>query len=734
MAPLLPLTLAFIAGVSLPVGLTLALVALLLMASRLRRSSAWAQIALFMVGGIVAATARSAFESDLPEPTRGVFEGEVVALSLAGERAFVTFEPSTFPGLGLRVAMDLPGPEWGEGARVYFVGDLRRPDPADVQGQMDLREWSTTRRIGFVGVGRLFLRREAPWFSSLIVAARLACKDALDAQAEVEGAAILRGLLLGDPRGLSAATARAFEDTGTGHLLSVSGVHVAGLATIVYLLVTWVCRRLGLGRASLYGALFAVPAAFAFVLLSQFPLAGVRAATMTAVALLARASGRPTVGANLLALSALVVCLEDPHVIHEPAFQLSFIAVAALVLEPRVRGLAGLLWCSVVVSAATAGVQCAWFGTFAPSGAVANLLLIPAASVVLVPLGALGLVVSAVTPLPLWVASHLALLFVAFAETLASLLGGLWVVGCAGAPLLGLPFVALWGFRWFKVVGLAVPTLVALGLSIYTWPPSSSVDFVAVGQGDAILIRSEGRAALVDVGPDLGARAVRAHLRAVGVSRLDWVLLTHGHADHVAGLQAILGSTSVGLVLARPRRVFDRHWSPVRRALSPTGHTLSETERMPTSLGSFQLDLEPPLASPKTENDASVVLTVSGAAHRLLLTGDLGPEAELALLRRPRATIAALKAPHHGSGKSATKALLDALRPRLVVVTAGRHNRFEFPRPDMVRRVLESGASLNGTHAQGTLRLTLDEGLELTSTVGVPIAQETRLRDDGSDR
>lgn len=704
--PWLVLALSFWAGTLLGAAGPLAGAALL--GAALLARSRWLAVALVAVGaGSLAAAAEVAWEAAAPaQAPAAPFAGTVEDVHLAGDRIRVTVAPDPAPRWRVEVWQDARPPGLAPGARVLIHALPKPPRPPDNPGQLDAEAHAARRHVRWRARGPVRLLAPAPAPAEALVGVREAARARLDASSRPEGAAVLRGLLLGDRASVPAYARAALEASGTAHLMAVSGLHVGGLALAVGGVASWLARRLAASRPHRWAAAVALPLSLSFVALAQFPVSACRAGLMVGLFLVGRLIDRPSAGPNLLGFAALAVLATRPGAAAEPGFQLSFGAVAALLTwGGRWSGLRGALVVAVVAALATAPVQAWHFGTFAPLAPAANLVLTPFAALALVPAGALALVLAAVTPLPLdWVAAGTELL-VAGAEGFAELGGGAWVVGAHLAPALAAPLAVLL-HRRFGVLGAAG----LIGWTLWLRPPDAVVDFVAVGQGDAVLLRGGGRAALVDTGPAPEARALLAYLRHEGVDRLDFVLLSHNHPDHDGGLAAVLAAVPVGEVLYNGRPTPPR-WAPVWRRSQPRAVTSEQR-----TLGPLRLTIDA-LAPPASaaENDASLVVRVEGPGGSILLTGDLEAAGEARLVAAGVAPVSVLKAPHHGSRTSSGDPLLDSARPGAVVFTVGHENRYDFPHGDVAARYAARGATDWRTDRDGRVRVVLGEAPRISA-------------------
>jgi competence protein ComEC len=262
------------------------------------------------------------------------------------------------------------------------------------------------------------------------------------------------------------------------------------------------------------------------------------------------------------------------------------------------------------------------------------------------------------------------------------------------------------------------------------------VTFLDVGQGDAAVIEAPGGGTmLIDGGGsrdgtfDTGARIVEPFLRARGITRLQIVALSHPHPDHLNGLLRILQRFPV-----------DVFWSSGDDGRNPEYRhllSLARANQIPTpavtarSLGGAQVQPVAPFVDGAigppaglTVNDASLVLRVAVGAHAVLFPGDLEADGEGELAGRPAVgdVVAAdvLKVPHHGSRTSSTGELLDAVAPRVAIMSLGWRNQFHFPAPEVLARYAARGIRTLRTDRDGavTVALTADGRIDIQCARG----------------
>lgn len=515
---------------------------------------------------------------------------------------------------------------------------------------------------------------------------------------------VLTAVATGDRSGVAPETLKRLRDTGTAHLLAISGFHVGVVAGAVgggaAALLRWGAVLLPAGLPTGLAWVVGVGTAVLYAWGAGAPVSAQRAAGLLALAAVGRTTGRRVEILPLLGLVAVAVLIADPPALASPSMQLSFGAIVGLVrvtpvltrwippdLPTAVDWAARGMATSIAATVGTLPAAAWWFQDLAPWSPLANLVAIPWFGCVVVPLAA------AATWGPASVVPWAAAVGDASVELLLGVLALFAVepwhpaVGPVGAILL--VGCLMWPGR---PVTCAVLLAVALGLRPVVVRPS--LTFLDVGQGDAVLVEfPDGRRWLVDGGPPGGA--VLQWLRRNGVRRLDVVVATHGQRDHTGGLLPVLEGLAVGeLWYADPLGMEEL---VVRAAeLGIPGRLLPSEALHP-----------PPGMHPLNPNDASLVLRVE-AGTSALLAADAEREAEEQLVGQVE-TAEVLKVGHHGGATSTNEAFLRAISPRVAVISAGRGNRYGHPHPAIVDRLRNAGATVWRTDLHGTIHVVLDE-------------------------
>jgi len=544
-----------------------------------------------------------------------------------------------------------------------------------------------------------------------------------------EPAGLLPGLVVGDTEALSPRVQDEFRTAGLSHLLAVSGANLAILCGAVLLLL----RSLRVGpRGCAFGALVAL---VGFVLLAGPEPSVLRAAVMGALALLALVLGRERSVLPALAATVIVLVLHDPQLGVDPAFALSVVATAALVLlAPRWAqalrdrgvpiGFAEALAVPLAASLATAPLVAGLSGQVSLVAVAANLLVAP----VVAPATVLGVLAAVVAPLHEGTARFLVRLagpeaswLITVGRRAAEVPGAAveWPDGWTGGLLLAGVLVVAYGLLRLRRVRVllvaavlgAVLVLVPVRVVAPSWPADGwAVVACDVGQGDAVVLATAeaDRAVVVDTGPD--PAPIASCLRRLGVRRIPLLVLSHLHADHIGGLAAVLADRSVGAVAVGPLRQPEWAWEEVRRLTRAAGVELVElTSGRRLSWPGLDLEVlgpSRPRAGGEEDtntaiNDASLVLRARTAAGRVLLTGDVELAGQADLLdRHVDLTAEVLKVPHHGSRFSAPE-FLARVRPRIALVSVGAGNRYGHPSGPLVDGLAKQGALVLRTDRDG---------------------------------
>jgi competence protein ComEC len=529
-------------------------------------------------------------------------------------------------------------------------------------------------------------------------------------------------LVLARAGAVPSARREEFVRAGLAHLLAISGLHVGFLAWWV----SWGARRLGVrGNPSrTAGAVVA----FGYAWLLGFPAPATRASWFLLIGAAARVRQRRPAPGAVLAVAALGVLAVDPSAIHSIGAWLSLSAVAGVSWARRHLSLPAALSSTVGATLFTAPITAGIFGTVAPAGLAANLVAVPLAALA-VPGLLLAILADGLLPAIGAIFAAGAGVALAAIEAVARAAGRLpygHVVTVAGwtaaVPWFALLAASVWS-RWRRpTLGVTLRRLaLPAALASWTWMAAGvvrrddgatlAVHFLAVGQGDAAAIRTpRGRWMLIDGGPrgasgDAGRRVVVPFLRRRGVTDLAAIMLSHGHADHLGGLIAVLDALDVEHVWEPGQPIGDRLYLDFLAAVEADGaewHAARRGDRV--ELDSVVFVVHHPdsawLATSLDVNENSLVVELRYREFRAIFAGDAGYPAEW--YRGPSLEpVDVLKVGHHGSSGATSDAWLRQLGPRAAVISVGASNRYGHPAPDALARLARRGIAVYRTDRDG---------------------------------
>ena len=568
--------------------------------------------------------------------------------------------------------------------------------------------------------------------------------------AQSEHHPLAEALLMGHRGWLTADHWRVLQQTGTVHLVAISGLHLGLIALVIGLAGRWALALLPRHWLSPAGQRLALAITVllfgtAFALLAGFTVPTRRALLMLAVASLLMLGGRQLGAWTGYLLALFLVLLFDPLAPMDQGFWLSFSAVAILILvfAARLQSAGRLATLMIAQLAIFVGL---WpvlvVAGQAPTavGGLANLVAIPWLSIVVMPVLLLGGGILAIVP--------------AWGEGVGKVfdlvLGAMWFLldhlselplppldsNLVLATVLAVQVLTCLFFPGRRSRMAVAGVVLAWGGSCLAptgdtkraneWVRHPEVWVWDVGQGLSVMLRHQRSVLLYDTGPDSpsGYSAVTSvllpNLRALGVSQLDYLVISHGDNDHAGGLEHLLEALPVGdLVSGEPRRLQARWPGGHTRSVDPclTGRSWQVGE-WTVRLWQYQGDG----TGGPTGNNASCVLVASYRGSELILPGDINANAERAFMADPGRGAAPVRrrlvvAPHHGSKTSSSEEWVAWLAPEVAIFSAGYRHRFGHPHEDVVARYRAEGSRLYNTAYSGALRLVLaGGGLEIVES------------------
>ena len=680
-----------------------------------------------------------------------------LSFELEGETLRVTGTVAGFPerrGDGLRFVLEVHGEErlparvrltWYQAAELPRLGEtwtftvrLRRPRGFSNPAGFDYEQWLFRQRIGATGYvvahphnGRL----DAPVAHIARMRQHIA-ERIVTVTADDDASAVLQAIVVGARHRITGEQWERYAASGTSHLMAISGLHIGLAAGGAWLLGRTLLAPLTRWRNVRDGAaLIALCSAGAYACISGFAIPAQRALLMALAVIGAGLARRQSAPEDVLALAAVAVFLADPLSIMAPGFQLSFAAVAILLWSGRQRanfdgetGNAARRWATEVLHRlpplqlmlllGLLPLTVVSFGRIAWLAPLVNLLVLPLFNLVTVPAALLGALFDGPLAAPgdlllrvSWYSIRSTLALVALAADwpparMHAATAGRLVVASAVAAALWAVLPPGWPGR--RLAWIAALTVV---LSRPSPPPAGCVNITAldVGQGLAVVLRTRQHVVVFDTGPsfrsggDAGALVLVPYLRAMGIDRIDVLVISHPDSDHAGGAASLAEAVPVDLLLSG-----DFVEAPAGRQLRCRRG--QAWVRDGVRFAFVHPAAGAPAGAAGSDNDLSCVLEIAAGARRALLTGDIERGAENRLLAAGvLSAVDLVVVPHHGSRTSSSERFVRRLDPAVALVSAGFGNRWGLPKPDIVERWEAVGARVLDTATSGAIDARLCE-------------------------
>ena len=630
-------------------------------------------------------------------------------------------EPGLYPGKVRLSWYEAPDLKAGETWRLTVR--LRQPHGFSSPGAFDYEAWLLRQGIlatGYVKSGSLLNDNVAGIYRLHQVRAHL--RQWLYSTASHENRGLFSALLLGDKTAINHQQWKVFNETGTTHLMVISGLHIGLMAWLGFSLATIAGKLGGIPLRSvplpLVKALMGMMFALFYALLAGFSVPVQRALVMTFAALLAPLLGIRASPLTLWLLALAAVLAIDPLALTSNGFWYSFIAVAALLFgmvgrRERVGWSVKVFKPQWLVFTLLTPLLLFNGQPVSPLSPLVNLLAIPLIGIAVIPLLLFSALLHFVLPGPAcFIIAGLDYLLTAFQFGLEWVSGLMifippqqalsWsnlILAVAGMLLLIAP--AALRLRWLAPVMLlpsffSKPLVVPMG--------QAEVTVLDVGQGLSVLIRTHKHTVVYDTGDRFSERMSAAEsvilpaLSKSGVTKIDRIMISHGDQDHSGGLPSLLSRyPDVPVISGTKLPEFEGAWVKCQ----PGDHWDWDGVHFQVMAGGDY----------KRSNDASCVLKVTVGTDSLLLPGDISGRVEKRLIEEGvELKSSVLVAAHHGSRFSSDPGFLSAVQPEVIIFSSGFANRFGHPASETVTRAHEVGAQIFNTAADGSLSFALGNG------------------------
>lgn len=605
-----------------------------------------------------------------------------------------------------------PGDVW------QFQLKLRVPNGVQNPGGFD----SEQRALQLNWVAQGYIKNQAEYlnFHHSIDRFRNQLSNQIARSLPAEKARFVQALGLGDTRYISDNDWEILRRTGITHLIAISGFHVGIVALFAIFCGRVIYRLLPvLGLFApwpLASAWISICASFAYTALAGFAIPTLRTTLMIVAFMVAKLLYRNISTIHAVALSLLAILLIDPFSILSPGFWLSFSGVLFLIAfmpvansEGKLKSFMRAQW---LVSLGLLPLSIGFFQQTTIIGPFVNMIAIPWISLVVVPLSLLGLLFAGIPTIAilLWQCAYWCMQL--FWRVLEMMQNIHWASLLIAQPSIGLVALALIGAclcllpRSFPAKFLGLFLLLPLLFPKLNAIPYQTmrVSVIDVGQGLSVLVRTQNHQLLFDTGAgnahgfSRGKSTVVPALNALQIKYLDKVIISHGDNDHAGGLLGLKEAIQIGRIEAsqmalnipaiKCQQGQSWHWDGVKFSyLWPTNHVAEK------------------------KNDRSCVLRIDAKGRSVLLTGDISKTSELALVEQYGISLQSeiIVVPHHGSKTSSSPEFLQAVKPKIAIVSSGFQNQFKHPNKSVVSRYNDAGTQLVNTVETGWAELQSSE-------------------------
>ncbi len=558
-------------------------------------------------------------------------------------------------------------------------------------------------------------------------------------------APMAKALLLGYKGDLTPEIREQFSRSGLSHIMAVSGLHVGFVVAPFWLIIPWFWS---IRYGKWVGLMMLTLLLFGYAGLTGFSASVSRASLMAWLITYGKLFYKVRNSINLTAVAACILLMIHPVQLKEIGFQLSFSAVFIILLVlPEVQrlipanyrfgkkgALISVVLVSIVVQAGLFPILVWYFGEFSIAGPIANALVLPVLSFT-VPAGLLfailtpvneGMIQAGILPVQYslewiqWVASAIGSREESF---IAVNIRSVWLLLIWFCLILFISTIRLPSlrFKWLILLLISINGFLIEQTVAKKEGQVLKVTFLDVGQADAVHIRTPGgKHILSDAGrwspfSNSGERILLPYFREKGITRLDAVILSHPHADHIGGMPDLIREMEIGVIYQSDydyESLLYRTYMNLARQNNITVKKpyAGEMIEIDESIRLFVLGPENNGRRPSNPNNRSLVFRLEYGSTSFLFTGDAetDQERELALRYGEFLNTDVYKAGHHGSNTSSTELLMQFVKPEYTVASLAFRNQFRHPGSDAVTRIQTYSEKQKFTSLSGAVRLISD--------------------------
>ena len=661
------------------------------------------------------------------------------------------------------------------GDRIRFISRLRPPRNFYNPGSFDYSRYLAYK--GVFAIGHLkdcsYIARIGEGNSNRLWRAveriRDRIRDCIDREVEPPNRGIIKALILGEKGEIPDRIRDNFIASGVAHILAISGLHLGFIAMVSFFFARWILRfseRLMLSSdINKIAAIVTVFPVLFYAFVSGFGVSTFRATIMIMTFLIAIVIDRQRDMYNTLALAALIILVISPSAIFDVSFQLSFASVLAILyLVPRLldffswipslafepyphltevvsKYIGLLVLVSIAATLGTAPIAAYYFHRVAPLGFISNIAVVPIVGFIVIPLGLLVAILVFIFPSVAALLIDIESAIIGFVVSIVNFFSLIpfssFLVSTPSLieiSLFYLFIVFLFNTKRYNAPRyISVIFLVFILANCLYWNYTKNfssdlrVTFLSVGQGDCAVIElPEGKRMIIDGGGfyndsyDTGKNIVAPFLYKEKIKRIDYLVLSHPHPDHLGGLRFIAKNFKVKEVWTNGQSADFKSYDELMGIIDDEGikEVVMNIETASQEINGVRVDIYHPQVAlfdgrgsrlNSSMNNNSLVVKLTYKDISFLFTGDIEQEAERRLATigsQLKSTV--IKVPHHGSTTSSTKDFLSAVRPSYAVFSVGYKNRFGFPKKAVIKRYEDLDCKTYRTDTQGAITMITD--------------------------
>ncbi|TJX14748.1 DNA internalization-related competence protein ComEC/Rec2 [Tissierella creatinini] len=546
-------------------------------------------------------------------------------------------------------------------------------------------------------------------------------------------AQIMTSIILGKSSLLMEEDISYYRELGLAHVLAVSGLHIGIIAGFILLIFS----RIGIKRR--YNFVITLGIIWIYIFFIGLPPSAIRAGLMFTILYFSKLSHEPYDGLNSIYASMILCLLLNPYWLFNIGFQLSYAAtISLLILSSRISIYSTRIKAiktAITILGVNIGllpIQSYYFNSIHLLGIISNVVIVPFLSIGLV-LGMIMLILQVTIPiLNMGVGTALDMILT-IQYKLMEIIYSMDVISfnifSPGILEIGIYYILIlilfrlidinrFPFYMNKTIFyyLLLFTLI-LAIDI-NFKDDIEIDFIDVGQGDSILIKTQAQNFLMDTGGspvesfDIGKNITLPYLKKQGIFKLQGVIITHFDEDHSQGLAAIIDEIKIDKIFA---------------SYLPQGELLKNIKKknIPIILlkkndyilldNNTSLQIIWPFDNIEelSSNNKSLISILNYKDYKVLLTGDIEREVELSL-KDDLSKVNILKVPHHGSSTSSSQELLGVIKPEASIISVGRNNFYSHPNDDVIERLQYIGSEIYRTDDMGMIRINFDDSYNIT--------------------